>query len=241
MAQTYTLTLHNRSTQPGFDFVVYAVVPILSGLQGARPDGSAPGRARRENAPRNFPLAWQARPVPYQEKTDFCWSLDYSLVYASVGCRAGAAWSAAQALPVSADDRNQNTAQLTYAGDAYVLSRKRPGRPPDPPETYLETSATVPHWSQENGPSVGVAITTGPAGRSTPALVTDSGPNLLHVATLRPAYYIWAGQQDPGTQTDLATVLGHQQVTFDDGAVTAEWTLDADNRWIEGAPPPGPG
>ncbi|GAA3162334.1 MULTISPECIES: hypothetical protein [Streptomyces] len=225
MNDAYSLTLYNRSSQPAFTFAVYVVVTVRSG----------------QRDPSNvYPLVWLAKPLDDGGQVTFQWTLDFSLVYADLGCQENNPWcSSSEAEPVQYDDTARNSMLLDYPNSAYTFTRNPAVHPVKPPEVYIDTTGTVPAWTLPNGPSVGLAVCGGEEDKPLapiPAIVTDSGPNLCHTFDLSPAYFIHAGQDDANTMIRLDTVKRHQQVNYDPGVYFAQWTLDKANEWICGPP-----
>ncbi|GAA3162330.1 MULTISPECIES: hypothetical protein [Streptomyces] len=221
MADTYTLTLHNASSQPGLTFAVYTVAPV----------GNTAGQ---------FPVAWLTKPLNEGNQVTFAWTLDYAVMFATQGGQAGTVWKESSTVDVKDTDAQLNSALLDYQNNDYVFQHNAGAHPVKPGEVYINTSATVPPWTLDAGPSVGLAISGGESGQTptmAPAIVGNSGPNLVHTFDLHPTYYIDAGNIVQGAMADLDTVTQYQQVTYGSGVFAAEWTLDKSNNWVEGPPP----
>lgn len=240
MADLYTLTLHNRSQQPGFALAVFAVLPVHTGQPASESAG-----ADRPGASDVYAPVWLAKPLDHGQQVVFSWTLDFSVGYAELGCEEDKVWSSANdPLPVRWDSNDCqaacNSALLDHPDAVYRLARAENPRPLHGRRTYLDTADGIPPWTPEKGPSVGLALQGGERGDPSspvPAIVTDSGPNLLHTFDLTPCYHIYAGQDaDTGTMIPVDTVARFQQVTFDPGHFTDEWTLNPDNLWAHGPP-----
>ncbi|QXJ22692.1 hypothetical protein AGRA3207_003738 [Actinomadura graeca] len=224
MGDTYALTLYNRSPQPSLTFAVFAVMPVKSG---------------QRDASNVYPLVWLACPLNEGNQVTFTWTLDFSLGFARHGCQEDRPWrNEGEPFPVRYDDTILNSALLDHPNDDYTFTRPEKAHPIRPPRIYLDTTGLIPPWTLEDGPSVGLAIVGGEQDETpepTPAIVTDSGPDLLHTFDLDPAYYIHAGQDPARTMVALDTVTTFQQVTFPTQPCE-QWTLDASNNWLHGPP-----
>jgi hypothetical protein len=213
--EEYSLTLHNQTGQSNLSFAVYAVAPVSETTSV-------------------YPLAWQARRVNAGNHVTFNWWLSYSLMFGTSRCLEGTVWTESGSIPVADDDRDRNSAQLDCPNDDYKLSLTPGQHEVEPGHVYLDTTADVSEWFKD-GPSVGLGILSG-RGSWVPVIVGDSGPNLHHRFDLHPAYYIDAGRIQQGVMTDMATVTDHQQVIFDPGVYSVEWTLNESITWTSGGP-----
>ncbi|MDY0810785.1 hypothetical protein [Kitasatospora purpeofusca] len=236
MAHAYTLTLHNRSPQPDLTFAVFAVLPVNTG-QRATPALPPP----KNGAANVYPLVWLSKALAQGHRVDFTWTPDFSLAFAGRPCRENHPWRADndEPLPVVWDDTDRNSAVLDRPGSDYTLARSEDPHPLHRPRVFLDTTGSIPPWHPDNGPSVALAAESGELDHRqtpTPAIATDSGPNLLHTFDLAPDYYIHAGQDPAATMLPLDTVTGFHPVPFPGHHRTAEWTLNEANLWVEGAP-----
>jgi hypothetical protein len=223
MGDKYTLTLHNESAQPGLNFAVYAVVPVTSGQVLASYQNLGV-----------YPLAWLAKPAITNGKCVFHWTLDFFLLYAEQGCASGGIWSSdANAVAVTWIDPAQNTACLNYDNGRYTFDLGGSYHPVKPETVYLDATATVPPWTAAKGPSAGLAIAAMGKNEPTPAIVTDTGPNLEQEFDLRPSYYIHAANIAQGTMADMAIVTRMQKVEFAPGKFDSSWTFTKSNTWVQ--------
>jgi hypothetical protein len=220
MGDQYSLTLHNRSPQPNLTFAVYTVPPT-NGI------GEASG---------TFPIAWLAKKLNEGNDITFTWTLEFTLMYSTMGAQAGAIWTESASLPVNDETSTQNAALLSYPNGDYQFALNPNSHPVTPGYVYLDTAGSVPPYDPIAGPSVALAIATGPARTPTPAIAGNSGPNLHHTFILHPTYYIQAGQMVQGEMADLDTVTMGQEVRFAPGLRNTEWTFNPDNSWSPGAP-----
>ncbi|GAA1964401.1 hypothetical protein [Catenulispora subtropica] len=214
MGDQFQLTLRNESDQPGLTFAVYTVIDSIT------------------NATETFPMAWQVKRLNKGNKVTFKWTLDYWFMFSAQGAQAGAIWEENGSIDVSDTSKAQNSVLLDYDGD--YLFRYNPGaHPVRDGYVYLDTSAQVPKYTPENGPSVALAIATGD-GTPSPAVAGNSGINLDHEFKIHPTYYIQAGQVELGQMADLTTTTALQKVVFEPGVYQAFWTLTEENTWTQG-------
>ena len=223
MGQTYTLKLQNNSTD--WVFAVYTMMPTFALSEGNENAGFSLAS--------QFPIAWLAKRVNAGNFVEYEWSLDFSVAYAAQGCQAGAKWRGGKPLDMNPNSESQNSAKLSYSGD-YRFELSSGAHPVKPDELYIDADATVPQWKPDEGPSVALAIATGSGGTPTPAIATDSGPNINHMFTLHPEYYIQAGRVEQGVMVDITLVTPHQRVTYSPGVYEASWTLTPSNTWVAG-------
>lgn len=216
MADKYSLTLKNHSSQPGLTFAVYTVVP----------NGIA--------EPATFPVAWLTKALNPGNEITFHWELEFTLMFAAMGAEAGAIWEEMGRIAVSDDSAAENSALLSYQNNDYTLGLNNGAHPVSPGRLYLDSTGAVPEWSANAGPSVALAIATGASNTPTPAIAGNSGPNLRHTFTLHPTYYVRAGQIEQGQLADMDTVTKGQKVVFDPGVHTASWVFNPDNTWSIG-------
>jgi hypothetical protein len=224
MSESYELVLHDCSAQPDLAFILYAVPTVDSGVQALGPRGG-------------YPVVWQEQGVNIGATVYFQWTASYALMCARQPCQVGEPWQPGATEQV----RGPGSAYLLdYSNDDFRFSAAIPSGDLPPTAIDLYTSGNVPTFDGTQGPSVGLAISTGGQPTTLPVIATDSGPNMAHRFTLPPVYRIWAGQDKPGTMLDLGTVRGHQEVRFTRGSTSdpwrAEWTLDPTNQWRSGAP-----
>lgn len=227
MPDSYELVLHNSSAQPDLAFIVYAVPAMNTGVRGG---------VNLVAAREGYPIAWQEQGVNPGSAARFQWTASFALMCARQPCKIGDVWQQGATHSVG---NTGGAYLLDYTNDDYCFSTATPSGDLPPSTVDLYTSGRVPVYG-EQGPSVGLAVSTGRQSTMLPVIVANSGPNLAHRISLTPVYRIWAGQDAAGAMLDPATVRGRQQVQFSGGSVTepwrAEWTLDADNRWRSGKP-----
>jgi hypothetical protein len=214
----YSLSIDNQSTNPHWTFAVYTDSPI-----------TGPSANR-------FPLAWLTHNLARGSTVTFTWKLQFALTYATQGCVPGAVWQESGSVNVDDSSAEENSVALSYdtSGQYYSLQLAPNTHRVNPGEVYLDTSATVPPWSQTNGPSVGLSILGGISGGSQtyrPAIAADSGPNLGHVFDLHPTYFIQASNVAQGTMVTLNTLSGLQKVVYPKGTTKSEWIFEEDNKF----------
>jgi hypothetical protein len=215
MGDQFQLTLKNESDQPGLTFAVYTVIDEVT------------------NATETFPVAWQARRINKGNKVTFKWYLKYAFMFSTQGAEAGAVWTENGSIAVSDTSKTQNSVLLDYDGD-YLFRYNTGGHPVRDGYVYLDTTAQVPKYTPEAGPSVALAIATGDDGVPKPAVAGNSGVNLDHAFSIHPTYYIQAGQIEEGQMADLNTTTAMQKVVYEPGVYEAFWTLTEDNTWVSG-------
>jgi hypothetical protein len=215
MGEQFQLTLKNESDQPGLTFAVYTVIDAIT------------------NAAETLSMAWQTKRINKGNKVTFKWTLDYSFMFSTQGAQAGAVWSENGSIDVSSTNRSQNSVLLDYDGD-YLLSYNPGAHAVKDGYIFLDTSASVPRYTTEGGPSVALAIAVGDHGTPSPAVAGNSGLNLAHEFIVHPTYFIRAGQMELGQMADLSTTTGLQKVAFEPGVYQAYWTLTEDNTWVQG-------
>ncbi|HEU5354912.1 MAG TPA: hypothetical protein VFU65_10645 [Actinocrinis sp.] len=217
MGDQYSLTLKNRSPQPGLTFAVYTVAP----------DGIS-------DAADSYPIAWLTKALNEGNDVTFTWTLEFTLMFASMGAESGTVWKEHGALAVNDNSSSRNSAQLGFEHGDYTFRLNNGAHPVKPGHVYLDTTSQVPSWTAENGPSVALAIATGKDNVPRPAIAGNSGPLLHHRFDLHPTYYIRAGHMDQGEMADLDTVTEGQKVIFAAGVTDSTWTFNADNTWSQG-------
>jgi hypothetical protein len=215
MGDQFQLTLRNESDQPGLTFAVYTVIEQIT------------------HATETFPIAWQTKRLNKGNKITFKWTLDYSFMFSTQGAQAGAIWNENGSIDVSDTSKTHNSVLLDYDGD-YLFRYNTGAHAVRDGYLYLDTTAQVPKYTQEAGPSVALAIAVGDKGTPTPAVAGNSGVNLDHAFDVHPTYYIQAGQIEQGQMADMTTTTALQQVVFEPGVYQAFWTLTEDNTWVRG-------
>lgn len=213
MGDQFQLTLKNDSDQPGLTFAVYTVIDMIT------------------QSTETFPLAWQTKRLNKGNRVTFSWTLDYSLMFSTQGAQAGAIWTENGSIDVKDSSKRHNSVLLDYDGD-YLFKYNPGGHPVKNGYVYLDTTAQVPKYTPEAGPSVALAIAVGDSGTPTPAVAGNSGINLAHQFDLHPTYYIQAGQIEQGQMADLTTTTALQKVVFEPGVYQQFYTLSEDNTWI---------
>jgi hypothetical protein len=212
MADKYSLTLRNHSTNPSWVFAMYTNAPIT-------------------DSSRLFAMAWQTKTVNKGNTVTFSWELSYTLMFASQGFKDNVKWVETNQVPANPNTWDQNAALLDFQGGDYTFDLEPQVHPAAADKLFIDTTTTVPPYSANNGPSVALAITTGD-GVAKPAIGGTSGPNLHHTFTLHPSYFIQAGDAEEGQMADLNTLNNMQEVTFVAGSHAADWTLNEQNIWV---------
>jgi hypothetical protein len=212
MADKYSLTLTNNSTNPSWTFAVYTSAPITDSNQ--------------------FAVAWQTKKVNQGNSVTFSWELSYSLMFSAQGFKQNVQWTETKSVPVNPNTWEQNAALLSFPDGDYQFTLNPEAHAAQAGEVFLDTDSSVPPYSPSGGPTVALAIATGDDGTPLPAVGGTSGPNLSHIFTLHPSYFIQAGDIEKGQMADLSTLNNMQPVTFLPGTFSASWTLTKQNIWV---------
>lgn len=176
-----------------------------------------------QNAANVFSLAWFASPfamVPGNQIT-FRWTIDYNFVWGATGTlMPGVTFHASGT--VDADPAGNNTTDFTIDPGPH-LSKPSKGKPAG--SLVIQDGDGVPNGTF----SVGIGM----SGAGTFAV--QAGPNLNHVFTPTPTYYIGAGQNvHVGDVLDIVTSNPVEKVEYGRNIYDVDYTLQDDNKWHKG-------
>ena len=166
-------------------------------------------------------LAWLATKyvIAPGAQTSFQWSINYQLMWSAVGViRAGVRFIASEYRDCTL--RTRNTSKFTFVGGEPALSD--PIFSGERGKLYINDGPNVPskHFS------VGVGM----SGKATFAI--NAGPNLSHVFTPTPTYYIAAADEvQEGEVLNIESITQSAQIKFPQNAYTATATLNKNKTW----------
>ena len=169
-----------------------------------------------------FSLAWLVSPfkVRVGDHINFDWSIDYQFVWSSSGTlMPGVVFRAGGEKPCKPSGKN-HTKFSAPVGKAPGLSDAFKGG--DQGTLCIEDGEYVPPDTF----SVGIGM----SGNGT--FVDQAGPNLTHLFTPTPNYWVAAGREVKiGTVLDIQTVTKTDQVIFDHNVYSMKATLTQSNEW----------
>lgn len=168
-----------------------------------------------------FSTAWFCSPymiVPKNHIT-FLWDIDYGFVWGDAG-KVGPGVTFVAGGNAPADPQTANTTTFsTLPGPN--LSAPTKGNPQG--SLVIKDAPNVPN----NKFAVGISM----SGAGT--FVTSAGPNLTHVLTPTPTYWIAAGTDvKVGTILDITTVTQNLQAIFPANVISLIYSLDETNTWV---------
>lgn len=201
-AQAYYLTLKNQSTQ---DWVFY----VYQTMQKQTKD--------------MLSLAWFATPYPIApgDEIEFQWFIAYNFVWGDTGqLKPGITYKAR-----GPRDANPDTLNLTTFG--YSTS----GAPTlTDPSLDSSNKGSLVISDLGNIPNKQFSVGIGMSGVGT--FVEQAGPNLKHIFTPTPIYWVAAGtQRKVGDVLDIQTLTQTKSVSFPVGEYALTLTLDESNQW----------
>ncbi|QSQ25002.1 hypothetical protein JY651_08745 [Pyxidicoccus parkwayensis] len=167
-----------------------------------------------------FSLAWLASPyeiVPNAQIT-FTWTIQYTFLWSQTGVlKPGVSFVAGMTENADPDSENLTDFSVTPGPN---LTPAQPGA--DPGTLEIIDGADVPPSEF----SVGIGM--GDAG----TFAVQAGPNLKHIFTPTPTYYVAAGvDQQVGTVLDIQTVTQAAEANFPKNVYSITAILQSDNTW----------
>jgi hypothetical protein len=207
MGTKYSVDVQNESEfKPPF-FHIYAILPDFPQID----DGGAS-------------LAWLTKRIDQRNQYTFEWELDYGFVWSAQGIEADVIWSAHETIPYQADPARENLCMMyfNYDGD-FTLGYKNHTPAEKIDKLWIEDSPNIPIPSKQPS-SVGVSI------HGKPAAAIQAGPNLTHIFTLHPTYYIDCSSFHAGVMIDVATVTTYYKLSFK-GTQKLGVKFTIDNTW----------
>ena len=169
----------------------------------------------------NLTLAWFASKfvIGPGDQTSFQWKVNYQLMWSANGViRPGVTFSAEGRK--DCDPRTRNTSKFTFVNDEPELAD--PFFSGEKGQLYIRDGSNVP--------SKQFAVGVGMSGN--PTFAVDAGPNVSHVFTPTPTYYIAAVEEvREGEVMDIETITQYAPIKFPPNVYTATATLKEDNTW----------
>lgn len=170
-----------------------------------------------------FSLAWLASPFHIKPDTriNFSWTMDYGFVCGTCeSLRPGATFSASD--QVSGDLNSNNAIELVNWNNKPSLND--PVRGNHPGALTIRSHSNVPDKSVAAGMSLSGSAT----------FITATGPNLTHVFTPTPTYWIAAGTEvQAGTVLDISAVKQNAKIEFPPNSHSLTYSLGPDNQWTQ--------
>jgi len=170
-----------------------------------------------------FSLVWLASPFHMKPDTqiNFSWTMDYGFVCGTCeSLRPGATFSASDQ---ASGDLNLNNA-IELVNWKNKPSLNNPVRGNHPGALTISSHSNVPDKSVAVGMSLSGSAT----------FITATGPNLAHVFTPTPIYWIAAGTEvQAGTVLDISAVKQNAKVVFPTNCHSLSYSLGPDNQWTQ--------
>ena len=170
-----------------------------------------------------FPLAWFASPYTINPATNitFSWTMEYGFVCGTCeSIRPGATFSASD--QVSGDLNLNNSIELVNWKNKPSLNN--PVRGNHPGAMTIRSHSNVPDKSVAAGMSLSGSAT----------FITATGPNLAHVFTPTPTYWIAAGTDvQAGTVLDISAIKQNAKVVFPANSHSLTYSFGPDNQWSQ--------
>lgn len=170
-----------------------------------------------------FSLAWFASPYTINPATNitFSWTMEYGFVCGTCeSIRPGATFSASD--QVSGDLNLNNSIELVNWKNKPSLNN--PVRGNHPGAMTIRSHSNVPDKSVAAGMSLSGSAT----------FITATGPNLAHVFTPTPTYWIAAGTDvQAGTVLDISAIKQNAKVVFPANSHSLTYSFGADNQWSQ--------
>jgi len=176
-----------------------------------------------EETPKIFSLAWFASPYLLVPGTDitFEWQINYNFVWTQTGVLIPGVVFHASATK-DCDPAGANTTNFSLNPGPNLSN---PYKAPPAGSLVINDAADVP------GEQFAVGI--GMSGMGTFAV--QAGPNLKHMFTPKPTYWVAAGaDQKIGTVLDIATITKTAEAKFPTNVYALKATLGEDNLWKVG-------
>ncbi|TDE26736.1 hypothetical protein [Actinomadura sp. 6K520] len=204
---TYSLTVINESElmQGSPTFAVVAELP----------------EARTSSA---LSTAWLTQVIHPGNRYTFSWEIEWGFAWSANGTVKDYQWVANGALPADPASSARCAATFDYMSGDFLLKPATQTPAPNNDRLWIEDTSAIPRPSVQPS-SVGVTL------NGQPACVADAGPNLEHVFTLHPTYYIVAGSFQQCQMVDVATLTQTQELEYDDGVAALTVVLDGANTW----------
>lgn len=170
-----------------------------------------------------FSLAWFASPYTINPATNitFSWTMEYGFVCGTCeSIRPGATFSASD--QVSGDLNLNNSIELVNWKNKPSLNN--PVRGNHPGAMTIRSHSNVPDKSVAAGMSLSGSAT----------FITATGPNLAHVFTPTPTYWIAAGTDvQAGTVLDISAIKQNAKVVFPANSHSLTYSFGPDNQWSQ--------
>ena len=170
-----------------------------------------------------FSLAWFASPYTINPATNitFSWTMEYGFVCGTCeSIRPGATFSASD--QVSGDLNLNNSIELVNWKNKPSLNN--PVRGNHPGAMTIRSHSDVPDKSVAAGMSLSGSAT----------FITATGPNLAHVFTPTPTYWIAAGTDvQAGTVLDISAIKQNAKVVFPANSHSLTYSFGPDNQWSQ--------
>ncbi|MGH3240363.1 MAG: hypothetical protein ACRDNL_08275 [Spirillospora sp.] len=204
---TYSLTVINNSelSQGNPHFAVVAELP----------------EARSGNA---LSTAWLSQVIHPGNRYTFTWDIDWGFAWSASGTAKDYQWKANGAIPADPASSSMCAATFDYTHGDFLLAPTTQTPAPNHDQLWIEDTGAIPKPSDQPS-SVGVTL------NGLPTCVVDAGPNLEHVFTLHPTYYIVAGGHRQSQMVDVATLTEIAVLAYDMGVAALTAVLDDQNQW----------
>lgn len=173
-------------------------------------------------SPNIFSVAWFASPHVMRPGTQirFEWELNYNFVWSDTGpLTTGVTFEASGV--VDSDPASQNTTRFDYTpttGPGF----SSPARGEPSGSLVINDAPDVPN----NKFSVGIGMS------GTGTYVAQAGPNLRHLFTPTPSYWVAAGEGVKiGSVLDIKTITHTEEAKFGTNVYSVEGTIGPNNLW----------
>lgn len=207
LMSTYSLTVVNNSElmQGSPTFAIVAELP----------------EARNGDA---LSTAWITQVIHPGNRYTFTWDIEWGFAWSANGTVKDYQWVANGSLPANPHSSAECAANFSYTSGDFLLEDITHVPAPDHDRLYIEDTSAIPRPSVQPS-SVAVTLNGGPV------CVADAGPNLEHIFTLHPTYYIVAGNLKKCQMVDVATLTQTQVLSYKTGNAALTAVLDEENNW----------
>ncbi|TDC84064.1 hypothetical protein [Actinomadura sp. 7K507] len=169
-------------------------------------------------------VAWLTQVIHPGNRYTYRWAIEWGFAWSASGTAKDYQWAANGSLPADPASSTQCAVGFDYTGGDFQLKPVTRSPAPNNSQLWVEDSSAIPEPSIQ--PS-SVAVTL----NGQPTCVTEAGPNLEHIFTLHPSYYIVAGAFEQGQIIDVAGLTQVQELEYDDGVAALTVVLNDDNTW----------
>lgn len=177
--------------------------------------------ARAGNA---LSTAWLTQVIHPGNRYTFTWDVTWGFAWSASGTAKDYQWRANGGISADPTSSSLCAATFDYTNGDFELTHATHTPSPDHDHLYIQDTRAIPKPSVQPS-SLGITL------NGLPACVVDAGPNLQHIATLHPTYYIVAGSFKQSQMVDVATLTQTQILSYTTGVADLTAVLDDENNW----------